>query len=189
MRGAMMTETKRAVWVGMLGIHNSGHLIGQWYDLRDGEVPTTTEAWMADPRNLTAILDEQVHPYDIGDEVWCFDIEGFPKNEEMSPGQAVEIHEEIEEAAERHCVDEDVIVAALANDIDVESQDFQYCGLWDSFQEYAEELADDIYPRPPEAIQESYYWTFDYEMFARDLQGDYTVVDTEGYQVHVFQAW
>lgn len=62
-----------------------------------------------------------------------------------------------------------------------------YAGLWQSFREFADDLADQtiLSSEDRESTLARY---FDWEMFARDLEYDYfTVDDPDSFRVHVYR--
>ena len=74
------------------------------------------------------------------------------------------------------------------DDTDLPSiSDFEerYCGRWDDFREYAEQLADDndLLADVPEEIAQY----FDWQAWSRDLEHDYTVVRADAISVYVFR--
>lgn len=183
---------RRAVWVSTFGLYNAGALLGRWYDLHNETVPETVEEFIEslDADNQAECRGK--YAFDIGEELWCFDVEGFPKAVEMSPSRAQEIHDEIVEQSEH--VPEAAVMAAMREEVDLD----HYSGTYDSFREYADQLAGELlacevadmrngwnnfHPGPPnDPISHRY---FDWEAFARDLRHDYTVIE-EGGDVHVF---
>ncbi|MCD0172532.1 antirestriction protein ArdA [Micrococcus luteus] len=61
----------------------------------------------------------------------------------------------------------------------------RYCGAWDSFEEYAQELAEET--GLMEGWSETARSYFDWPRWARDLRYDYTVVDAPAGGVYVFR--
>lgn len=61
----------------------------------------------------------------------------------------------------------------------------RYCGAWDSFEEYAQELAEET--GLMEGWSETARSYFDWSRWARDLRYDYTVVDAPAGGVYVFR--
>lgn len=61
----------------------------------------------------------------------------------------------------------------------------RYCGAWDSFEEYAQELAEET--GLMEGWSEAARSYFDWSRWARDLRYDYTVVDAPAGGVYVFR--
>ena len=62
-----------------------------------------------------------------------------------------------------------------------------YCGVWDSFEEYAIEYVDqcDLLGKSSQFISQY----FDYEKFADDLSDEYHIHDAPNYRVYVYRAW
>lgn len=166
------------VWVGCLACYNGGHLVGEW-----------TAA--ADAADLTP---EDIHRHPTShEELWCFDLTGFPSGTgEMSPSSAVpwgELYEEVGEAqwdallawVETGCYVADADGLPCVSDFED-----AYQGEWDSFDDYAVQLAEDIGltdGRPEEAQR-----YFDWDSWTRDLAFDCTVADAPHGGVYVFQG-
>jgi len=70
----------------------------------------------------------------------------------------------------------------LNHDIITKAEDY-YVGTYSSFQEYADDCADEMLNVKDNSFLESY---FNYESFARDLEYDYMVCDVSNYQVAIF---
>lgn len=99
--------------------------------------------------------------------------------------ETTEIADTVEAVANEYCLDEDAFEAYCYNFHITENlvdsvEDFQdaYVGLM-SAEEYAEQLADDIFP---EAVKSGY---FDYDKFANDLL---IGGDIWEYQGHLFRS-
>ena len=166
---ALTTTTDARVWIGCLACYNSGRLTGQWYDAREaGEV--TTDALHIDSGCLAPVSH---------DELWVMDHEGLPISGECSPAEAQEWAEVLD------AVDEwqrDALLAWVrSGDYVAEGRgdlpslpDFEerYAGEWDSFREYAENLADDIGMLADVPDELAAY--FDWDAWTRDLAYDYT---------------
>ena len=58
----------------------------------------------------------------------------------------------------------------------------EYCGTYDSFTEYAHEVAHDIYEIP-----DNFYYV-DYAAMGRDLKIEMNYADAPGGQIHIFNA-
>lgn len=128
------------------------------------------------------------------EEMWVFDLEGFPRGTgEMSPSAAVpwgEFYGEVGETlwpalltwVETGCyvVDADDLPSA---------SDFEdaYQGEWDSFDDYAAQLTEDI--GLTDGWPEEAHRYFDWEAWARDLKFDYTVADAPDGGVYVFRVY
>ena len=171
-------DTTPRVWIGCLACYNDGRLAGDWFDASGADEITTYD----------------IHGRDSShDELWCFDIENIPMRREMSPSEAAEwgrVFDEVDEhqrAALYAWVASGDYSAEGTGDLPCTS-DFQdrYCGAWDSFREYAEQLADDIglLDSAPEEIARY----FDWSAWTRDLAFDYTTADNPEGGVFVFRS-
>jgi antirestriction protein len=180
-------ETPR-VWVGCLGCYNAGHLLGEWVDAEDADDEAATKL-ITEGGNVRGAhtSDHDAAPHE---EWWCFDVENMPGGE-MSPSTAAKIGRALA------AVDGPVgaVRAYIENaglpyiDWDTLADDFEeaYAGEWDSFEAYADELADDIglLSDVPESVRP--YFALD--RWARDLilGGDYWTEDSPA-GVYVFRS-
>ena len=92
------------------------------------------------------------------------------------------------QALEDSWLDNEAIIAyaentgeELDNELIADAEN-SYVGTFNSFQEYAEDYADELIHSTDDFLK-SY---FDYESFARDLEYDYMVCDVSNYNVAVF---
>ncbi|MDK8657711.1 antirestriction protein ArdA [Actinotignum sanguinis] len=170
----MSILTRPSVWIGCLACYNNGRLIGNWF-----------------PAEVAGdITPEDIHPTPTPtshDELWCFDLEGFPKGSgEMSPTDAVPWGELYLEAGN----DWPALIAWAENGSHVEDArglpdypSFQdcYCGQWPSFGDYLEEeISDMLCEWPENAVR-----YFDYRQYERDAAFDYTLLDAPNGEVWV----
>lgn len=171
-------DTTPRVWIGCLACYNAGRLVGDWHDASDADDVTT-----ADVHGRTSSHDE----------LWCFDLENIPVRREMSPSEAAEwghVFDEVDEH-QREALYAWVVggdyVSEGTGDLPSTS-DFQerYAGRWDSFDDYARQLADDIglLSDVPEGIASF----FDWDAWTRDLRFEYSVLDAAGSGVYVFRS-
>ena len=174
------TDTTPRVWIGCLSCYNEGRLVGDWFDAATADEVTTYDVHGAHSRA------------DSHDELWVMDHENIPVKGEMRPADAAAWGRAIAE------VDDHLRPALLAwvesgdygteGDTDLPSiSDFEecYCGEWDSFEDYAEQLADDIglLADVPEEIARY----FDWQAWSRDLAMDYSTYDDPEGGVFVFR--
>ena len=171
------TDTTPRAWIGCLACYNAGSLVGDWFDAATADEVTT-----ADVHGRASSHDE----------LWCFDHENIPVKGEMSPADAAAWGRAIAE------VDEHLRPALLAwvesgdyvteGDTDLPSiSDFEerYHGHWESFEDYARELADVIglLADVPEEIARY----FDWSAWTRDLAFDHSTYDDPEGGVFVFR--
>lgn len=185
-----MTDTvvPPRVWIGTLGLHNAGHLIGAWFDAVDA--PQDVWDWMRSPK-----IEPQVRPFkddEIGEELWCFDHEGFPPaalSEECSPMEAsrvAEVLEDLGSEADAYCAWVDTFRPASDFGDDVDEFRDAYAGEWDSERDFAENLAEELGLLPREHTWPTSY--IDWDQATRDLFMDYASVPAPGGRVYVFRA-
>ena len=171
-------DTTPRVWIGCLACYNDGRLAGDWFDAASADEITTYD----------------VHGRDSShDELWCFDIENIPMRREMSPSEAAEwgrVFDEVDEhqrAALYAWVASGDYSAEGTGDLPCTS-DFEerYQGHWDTFAEYAENLADDI--GLLDGVPEEIARYFDWSAWTRDLAFDYATHDNPEGGVFVFRV-
>ena len=122
---------------------------------------------------------------EYADEVAVHDYEGINLNNEYPDFEELYY---FCEAVEDSWVDEEVILAyaectgeELNNEL-IANAENSYVGTYSSFQEYADEWADEQL-RDTDDVLKNY---FDYESHARDLEYDFMVCDVSNYNVAVF---
>ncbi len=174
----MTTDTTPRAWIGCLACYNAGSLVGDWFDAATADGVTAYDVH-GDSRA------------DSHDELWCFDQENIPVRGELDPLTAAawgrclaEVDEHLRPAL---CawVESGDYIAEENTDLPSIS-DFEECyqGAWDTFGEYAEQLADDIglLADVPEEIARY----FDWQAWSRDLAFDYSTYDDPEGGVFVF---
>ena len=175
------TATTPRAWIGCLQCYNEGKLVGGWYDAVDADEITTS-----------ALHGHKIQP-DTHDELLVMDPENLPITGECSPHDAAELANAIDEVSE--CERPALIAWVESGDYIAEGNtdlpsisDFKerYCGEWDTFREYAEQLADDIglLADVPEEIARY----FDWSAWTRDLAFDYETYDDPEGGVFVFRV-
>ena len=172
------TDTTPRAWVGCLACYNDGRLVGDWFD---------------------AVAADEVTTYDIHgrasshDELWVFDHENIPVRGELDPLTAAawgrcltEVNEHLRPALCAWVESGDYIAEGNTDLPSVSDFEERYCGAWDSFREYAENLADDIglLADVPEEIARY----FDWSAWSRDLAFDYSTYDDPEGGVFVFRV-
>lgn len=176
MSGAVTSTVTPAVWIGCLACYNAGRLTGDWF-----------EAITADE-----ITPETLHGHQTShEELWCLDHEYLPIDGECSPHQAAKLARHLDE------VDECLLLAFLAwirsgsHVLDGENLpdhgEFadRYVGHWETFEQYAQNLADEtgMLRDVPEEIARYFNWS----SWADDLKHDYTVVSAAEGGVFIFR--
>lgn len=167
-----------AVWIGCLACYNEGKLIGEWYDAEDAGEVTPEEIHSGKPTQH--------------EELWCFDIEGFPPNTgEMSPctaSQWGEIFNEIGKddwGAYLAFVESGISSVEPTEQESIDEFREHYRGTWGSFSDY---LADEI-----EALQTDWPETakryFDSNAYERDAEFDYFLASAPEGNIHVFATY
>lgn len=183
MTAATAHQTPRA-WIGCLHCYNSGHLVGDWFDAVDADEVTLADVHKGSGR-----------PYTACEELWVMDHDLIPIPGEMSPHEAAEwgraltgVDEHLRPALHSWVLSGCYVAEGTGDIPSLPDFEERYCGHWESFREYAEQLADDtgmMTGWPEEAAR-----YFDWASWTRDLAFDFTVVDApagEGYGVYVFR--
>ena len=175
------TDTTPRAWIGCLSCYNEGRLIGEWFDAATADEVATYDVHGAHSRA------------DLHDELWVFGHENIPVRGELDPLAAAEWGRVYTEVGPEHwpalCawVESGDYVAEGTGDLpSISDFEERYQGHWDTFAEYAENLADDIdlLADVPEEIARY----FDWQAWTRDLAMDYlTYYDPEG-GVFVFRV-
>ena len=164
-------------WIGCLACYNSGELIGEWFDAAEAADVTLDDIHA--PHTLT----------DACEELWVFDVDGMPVNEEMDPFKAAQwgnLLNSVEEILQPSFIAWIASGAATfdADDMpDVEAFHDAFVGTFTDFRDYSDHLADETLLFDTSDEVRRY---FDYEQFARDLKMDYVVEDLPDGDVAVF---
>ena len=160
------------IYVASLEAYNSGRMVGDW---------VTPSDYLSFEKFNNAI---QVAT-EYADEVAVHDYDGINLNNEYPDFEELYY---FCEAVEDSWVDEEVILAyaectgeELNNEL-IANAENSYVGTYSSFQEYADEWADEQL-RDTDDVLKNY---FDYESHARDLEYDFMVCDVSDYNVAVF---
>lgn len=179
-----MDDNEFNVWIGCLTCYNNGGLVGQWYPATEAGSVTVAQV-----HELKADPPEGWH-----DELWCFDLDNAPKGyyHEMSPAIAQEIAEALSEVPSY--LEAQAYLAWLDyNGYDLVGNEYlsdfeeAYCGQWDSEEDYAQDLAEQLDLIPKEHSWPASY--IDWERAARDLFMDYTAIEVPTGGIWVFRDY
>ena len=174
------TDTTPRAWIGCLHCYNSGRLVGDWFDAIDAEYI-----------DLAAVHKGSGSLSAACEELWVMDHEWLPVDGEMDLLAAAQWGACFEEVgadlwpALCAWVESGNYVAEGTGDLpSISDFEERYCGAWDSFRAYAENLADDIelLADVPEEIARY----FDWSAWTRDLAFDYSTYDDPEGGVFVF---
>lgn len=177
------------IYVADLSAYNNGILHGKWIEATSD--PDEMRAEIAEMLRASPCPNITLADGTPSAEEWAIhDFEGLPSSlgEYTSLDTIANIVSIIEESTH---IDPDALVAIIENfhypDTARTELDQNFCGIYPSFKDFAEEQAEDMmacYPDLPDFVTNY----FDYEAFARDLKHDYTVVDLPNHDVAVFYA-
>jgi len=175
-----VTEEAPRIYVASLSDYNAGRLHGRWIDANQSAEDITEE--------VRAMLAASPEP--VAEEWAIHDYEGFGSLS-LSEWETFERVADIAAAIEEH--GEEPVCAFVSNfgtdePWDEDAFTEAYCGEWDSMEEYAEQLAEDIGAIDPNASHEWPKSYIDWEAAARDLilGGDYWTHEEHGL-VYVFR--
>lgn len=174
---ATVTDTPMRAWVGCLACYNEGRLVGEWVEAVDAD--TFTPCQRADH-----------------EEWWVMDHEGLPISGECSPTEATRWAEWLSEVEEwqRGAVLAWVDLGNYFTDKDglpiLSDFDEAYCGEWDSFREYAEDLAESCgyLPSGDDVRANPLLSYINWDAWARDLAYDYNTAPAPAGGVYVFRV-
>lgn len=190
------------VWIGCFACYSEGRLIGQWYPANEADGVTTKDLHAAsgivtDEAGCLAGSDAWSGPHE---ELWCFDVEAPIKEwaHEMSPMTAAKLAHDFNEASTALDIcPTDAYLAWLGNQglepswETAQEADEHYVGGYNSFRDYADEMADSMMISETEPVldyarNEFMARYFDYAAHARDLAYEHTVLDAKDGGVYVF---
>lgn len=176
-----------AAWIGCLGCYNNGNLTGKWVPgLEAGDVVAAGLATVETVGDYTAPRCVQC----FSDEFLVMDHERFYGfiSEECAPSQAQEAAEILKEIEEEG-IDPEAAgawVRYTGQQWDLDGFQDSYQGEHNSFQDYAEELARELYGNQLDAAR----WPFsciDWAHAARELSYDYFTEDSTRGTVFIFR--
>lgn len=157
------------IYVACLAAYNNGILHGEWIEAN------------SDVDELQKGVDKvlQSSPAPDAEEYAIHDYDDFPNLGEY-PG--LERIAEVTELIESSDFDVDTVKAVIDYADDIEGAQKMLDdnhGVHDSFQEYADELADEMIAAQTDCkhTRQFFYNYFDYEKYARDIEQNYTVID------------
>ena len=160
------------IYVASLEAYNNGKMVGDW---------VTPTNYLSFEKFNDAIQIATKN----ADEVAVHDYEGIDLDNEYPDFEDLYY---FCQALEDSWLDNEAIIAyaentgeELDNELIADAEN-SYVGTFSSFQEYAEDYADELIHSTDDFLK-SY---FDYESFARDLEYDYMVCDVSDYNVAIF---
>tara|TARA_R100000773_G_C4206373_1_gene107153 strand:+ start:278 stop:880 length:603 start_codon:yes stop_codon:yes gene_type:complete len=165
-------EVQPVIYIACLASYNAGILHGEWI------VPSSDEEELQE--QINAILKTSSQP---SAEEWA--VHDYDNFHDLGEYPSISDICKVQEAIEEHGYE--LVNAYLQYHNDINSLDEigdSYIGEYNSFQEYAEQyLMDcDSFSLIPEHLQ--YY--FDYESYAKNLEYDYSVVESNKHTVFIF---
>jgi len=175
-------KTYRKIYVACLSSYNSGILHGKWIILLDDQLIWDINIEDYIQKEIDKMLKSSKIPnaeeWAIHDYDNFVDLGEYPSIEQISNyAYAIEKHgyEVVKGYREMY----------PSNDIEL-LDDAQYHTNYASFQDYADNYADEVVLAEYDSNStiSSY---FDYENFARDLQLDYSVYETDDHDVIIFE--
>ena len=163
------------IYIACLAAYNNGILHGAWI------VPNSDEEELQ--KQIDAIL--KTSNMSFAEEWAVHDYDNFHN---LGEYPSIENICKVQQAIEKH--DYELVNAYLQYNNDIDSLDDiedLYVGHYHDFVQYAEEYVIDCdsFNNIPDHLQ--YY--FDYEKYARDLQDNYYVVESDNYGVYIFRTY
>ena len=175
------TDTTPRAWIVCLSCYSSGRLVGDWFD-----------AAAADEVTLADVHEGSGFDYAECEELWVMDHENIPVQGELDHitaaawGQCLAEVDDILRPALCAWVESGDYVAEGTGDLpSISDFEERYQGAWDSFRDYAEQLADDI--GLLDGVPEEIARYFDWRAWIRDLAFDYSTYDDPEGGVFVFR--
>lgn len=172
------------VWVSTFGLYSNGYLLGYWVDAEDApETVSEFRGYLIGQGHKLPVNFDSI----VGDELWCFDTEGFPPGVgEMNPAEArqwasvtADMSDEEREDFILYC--DDRHLSPSSDDAVMKFEDDR-CGRFDSFRDFVEEWVAETMNIPEHL--ESY---IDWDAVARDYEPDFTEFDVAGGGIVVFR--
>ena len=178
-----------SVWLGCLACYNAGRLVGEWMS-PDIAATATPEEVHARPADRAYMERDRREGYGEHEELWVMDHECVPLTGEFGPLEC----QAIADAYDAVGADEwDAYLAyaglGIASDPIPDADDFReaYSGEWDSEEDYAYDLAEELGAVPAEHSWPASY--IDWEAATRDLFMDYSSERSPGGGVFVFRNY
>lgn len=165
---------KTRIYVADLQAYNNGTLYGKWIDADQSEEEILEE--------IQEMLKNS--PYPNSEEWAIHDYEGFG-NYSISEHESIENVSQLAQSINEHGEAFTLYASDVGFDYALEHFEEAYQGEWDSEEDFAENLIDDLgyLNEIPEHLQ----FYFDYEKFTRDLFiNDYVSFTLPNYNVAVF---
>ena len=184
--GRRTSADEPSIWLGCLACYNAGRLVGHWFS-----------AVGADEVTLAQVHEGSRVDYARAgcEEIWGLDTDNIPVDREMGAMEAAEwgeVHEEVGETqwpALCAWVRSGSYIAQGDTDLPCVG-DFEesFVGEWDSFRDYAFQLAEDIdmFDGLPEDHVAVRY--FGWDSWIRDLAMDYTIMPTGHGGIFIFRC-
>ena len=178
----MSTDCTPQVWLGCLTCYNSGRLVGGWHPAADAAEITPSQ------------LHGRSIPPETHEELWCFDHERIPVSGELDPLTAArwgQLFDELDSPDQWPAVCAWVRSGDFVEDGEglPSLSDFteRYCGIWDSFLDYAHQLAEDcqVFDGVPEDLRQY----IDMAAWAAEIEADYVTENAPGGGVYIFRSF
>ena len=159
------TQTEIKVWIGSLAAYNAGGLVGEWFEIEEGE--EAADFW----RKVKARIRSQGWPgmsdHELLDELDVFDTDGLPSYLDLFQWDRVQEFIKLD--------DHDRAIASALINVGLTSDDESltdlisdhYRGCHRSQKAYAIEYVESCYDF--DAVEYPFGQYFDYEKYTRDL--------------------
>ncbi|ELS02724.1 antirestriction protein [Xenococcus sp. PCC 7305] len=161
-----------SIFIQSLADYNAGRIVGRWVELEDLDKDGLWDA-------IKEILAMSQEP--LAEEWEIADYDGFYG---LSPSisQVLEIANLLSKHGEAYAIYAQYIGEDYAAE---EGFEESYCGEWESFRDYADDLFDQLYLYE---LPDHLHFYIDYEAFARDLSMDYHHDQGSDGKIHIFRC-
>jgi len=155
------------IYIACLAAYNSGYLHGKWIYVSGDSEEMEKEAQKVIKTSPVPDAEEwAIHDYDE-----------FPNMGEYVSLEKIAIIADIIESSDLDAAVVKAVIDEFSSDMDAAQRALEdNRGVWDSFQDYADDFADEMMACHNCGNGEWIKQYFDYEKYARTLEYDYTVI-------------
>jgi antirestriction protein len=186
------TTTEPRIYVACLAAYNAGFLNGRWMDASSDldEMWEEINAMLKESQKIL-LKNDAIFKHDVCEEWAIHDYEGFHiKITEYAGLKGIASYMEAKENSHDDENFEALIKFAEdmghADDLDTAQGYFDnaFCGIWDSFRDYADDYVEStgLISNTNQTLQKY----FDYKSFARDLKCNYNTYELDSGSVAIF---
>tara|TARA_R100001230_G_C5581525_1_gene100321 strand:- start:71 stop:643 length:573 start_codon:yes stop_codon:yes gene_type:complete len=180
------TDIERSIYVACLSSYNNGILHGKWIKLLTKKPYQDEEVWEFDKNYIQDEIDSMLKSSKMPNaEEWA--IHDYDNFIDLGEYPSIDEIENYMYAIEKHGYDVVKGFKEMYPSDDISSLDDKtYHTHYNSFKEYAEQLAIDTVLCEYDSDSTICRY-FDYDLFTKDLQYDYSVYETDDNNVVIFE--